>query len=370
MKRHPAIRLGKRIAVGILLAVALAAEGAAVQLPPEIQLDRFLMQADQAVNDGDARAALAAMERIVALEQEHGIEPALEDHLRCAQAWYTAGEPARALSAVTAYLQLLGREAPRYHEALRLLNEVEAGPDGSTDSPAPSGEADPIGPAPMGPAGMEFVWIPPGTFRMGSRSAEAFADEQPMTRVRISRGFWLGKYEVTQMEWEAVMGSNPSSFTGCAHCPVEEVSWNDVQDFISRVNAQAGREVYRLPTEAEWEYAARAGTTGDRYGDLNALAWYGGTSGRRTHPVGGKAPNAWGLHDVLGNVVEWVADWYGDYGGGSVTDPQGPRSGPGRVIRGGCWVGAAQHSRTSNRNVSPPDVRYDFLGFRLARTAR
>ena len=96
-----------------------------------------------------------------------------------------------------------------------------------------------------------------------------------MTQVRISRGFWLGKYEVTQTEWEAVMGSNPSSFSGCAHCPVEEVSWNDVQDFISRVNAREGRDVYRLPTEAEWEYAARAGTTGDRYGDLNAIAWYG-----------------------------------------------------------------------------------------------
>ncbi|MCY4627165.1 MAG: SUMF1/EgtB/PvdO family nonheme iron enzyme [Acidobacteria bacterium] len=127
-------------------------------------------------------------------------------------------------------------------------------------------------------------------------------------------------------------------------------------------------EVYRLPAEAEWEYAARAGTQGDRYGNLDAIARYGGASGRRTHPVGGKAPNAWGLHDVLGNVVEWVGDWYGDYGGGPVTDPQGPRSGPGRVIRGGCWVGAATHSRTSNRNVSPPDVRYDFLGFRLLRT--
>ena len=288
MKRHPAIRLGKRIAVGILLAVALAVGGAAVQLPPEIQLDRFLMQADQAVNDGDARAALSAMERIVALEKDHGIEPALEDRLRCAQAWYTAGEPERALAAVTAYLQSLGRDAARYHEALRLLNDVEAGPGPPADSPAPSGDADPVGPAPMGPAGMEFVWIPPGTFRMGSRSTEAFADEQPVTEVRISRGFWLGKYEVTQTEWEAVMGSNPSSFAGCAHCPVEEVSWNDVQDFIDRVNAHEGREVYRLPTEAEWEYAARAGTTGDRYGALNAIAWHGGTSGRRTHPVGAK----------------------------------------------------------------------------------
>ena len=150
MKRYLAIRLGKNGVLGasILLAVALAAGpaglaaehgpgAAAPQLPPEIQLDRFLMQADQAVTDGDTEAALSAMERIVALEKEHGIEPPLEDHLRCAQAWYMAGEPERALAAVTDYLQLLGREAPRYHEALRLLNEVENGPGPPADSPAP-----------------------------------------------------------------------------------------------------------------------------------------------------------------------------------------------------------------------------------------
>ena len=342
----------------------------ASQLPPEIEFDRFLIQAHHAVEDGDAEAARSAMERVLALQEEHGMEPALEDHFRCAQAWQLAGEPQRALVAVTTYLQLLGRDAPHYREALRLLNEIEdATRRSAADSSARSGDSNPPGPDPVGPAGMEFEWIPPGTFRMGSGSSEAFEDEQPPTRVRISRGFWLGKYEVTQAEWEAVMGANPSSFRGCGHCPVEEVSWNDVQDFISRANGKEGREVYRLPTEAEWEYAARAGTTGDRYGDLDAIAWYGGTSGRRTHPVGGRAANAWGLHDVLGNVVEWVADWYGDYPGGSVTDPQGPGFGPGRVIRGGCWVGAARHSRTSNRNVSPPDVRYDFLGFRLLRTA-
>ena len=404
MKRHLGIRLGRtgvRLGSAVLAAALVAgsaglaaadrsrpaggsgsptgpmasasdgdAEVSASQLPPEIELDRFLMKADQAVEDRDAQAARSAMERVVALQEEHGMEPALEDHFRCAQAWQLAGESQRALVAVTTYLQLLGRDAPNYREALRLLNEVEDGTSRpAADSSARSGDSDPLGAAPMGPAGMEFVWIPAGKFRMGSTSSEAFEDEQPVTQVRISRGFWLGKYEVTQAEWEAVMGSNPSSFNGCGHCPVEEVSWNDVQDFISRLNAQEGREVYRLPTEAEWEYAARAGTKGDRYGDLDAIAWYGDTSGRRTHPVGGKAPNAWGLHDVLGNVVEWVGDWYGDYVGGSVTDPQGPGSGPGRVIRGGCWVGAAKHSRTSNRNVSPPDVRYDFLGFRLARMA-
>ena len=164
------------------------------------------------------------------------------------------------------------------------------------------------------------------------------------------------------------MGSNPSYFDACGRCPVEEVSWHDAQDFISRLNAGEGGEVYRLPTEAEWEYAARAGTTGDRYGNLDGIAWYGDNSGRQPHPVGGKAPNAWGLYDMLGNVVEWVGDWHGDYPGSSVTDPRGPGSGSSRVLRGGCWFGNARHSRVSNRNLSAPGVHYDFLGFRLVRT--
>ena len=209
---------------------------------------------------------------------------------------------------------------------------------GAASGPAPAAAApwvDPVGPAAgdalTGPAGMEFVWIPPGEFRMGSTSSEANNNERPVTEVRISAGFWLGKYEVTQSEWESVMDSNPSRFSGCPRCPVERVSWEDVQGFIRRLNSQEGREVYRLPTEAEWEYAARAGTAGDRYGNLDAIAWYGENSGNRTQPVGGKTPNAWGLHDMLGNVWEWVEDWYGDYPGGSVTDPRGPGSGSLRV---------------------------------------
>ena len=137
--------------------------------------------------------------------------------------------------------------------------------------------------------GMEFVWVPAGEFRMGSTNSEADNDEQPVTQVRISRAFDLGKYEVTQGQWEAVMGSNPSSFKECGlDCPVESVSWEDVQEFIGRLNAMDGAGTYRLPTEAEWEYAARAGTTGDRYaGNLDGIAWCEENSGGRTHPVGG-----------------------------------------------------------------------------------
>ena len=146
--------------------------------------------------------------------------------------------------------------------------------------------------------------------RSGRVSSEALSREQPVTQVRISRGFWLGKYEVTQAEWQAVMGTNPSGNSDCCgQCPVEQVSWNDTQEFIGRLNGRAGGNRYRLPTEAEWEYAARAGTTGDRYGNLDAIAWYGGNNSEfGTNPVGQKAPNAWGLHDMIGNVWEWVED--------------------------------------------------------------
>lgn len=220
-------------------------------------------------------------------------------------------------------------------------------------------------------AGMEFVTVPAGSFRMGSKRREASSDERPLTRVAISRAIGLGKYEVTQGQWEAVMGWNRSMNSGCERCPVEYVSWDEVQEFVGRLNALAGGNRYRLPAEAEWEYAARAGTSGDRYApNLDAIAWYedntGGLKGR-TQPVGAKAPNAWGLHDMLGNVSEWVQDWYGRYPGDSVTDPRGPGSGSDRVIRGGNWLYGARECRASYRDELPPDYRQTTVGFRLVR---
>ena len=212
--------------------------------------------------------------------------------------------------------------------------------------------------------------------RMGS-TRETFVPEGPVTQVRISRGFWMGQHEVTQAQWQEVKGTNPSGISECGRsCPVEQMSWNDAQEFIGRMNAHAGGNRYRLPTEAEWEYAARAGTTGDRYGNLDAIAWYRDNSGPSSKPVGQKAPNAWGLHDMLGNVHEWVADWYGDYPGGTVTDPQGPVSGSYRVFRGGSWSDDADEIRASYRcydrsahciGLSRPGASV-MLGFRLLRT--
>ena len=210
--------------------------------------------------------------------------------------------------------------------------------------------------------GVEFVWVPPGQFQMGSISSAAEEDEeQPLTQVLISRGFWMGKYEVTQAQWQSVMGSNPSDNTNCGgDCPVEAVSWEDVQEFIGKLNARSGGRPYRLPTEAEWEYAARAGTMTDTYaGDLttqrgndpvlNGIAWYSSNSGGTTHPVGEKAANAWGLHDMLGNVYEWVQDRYWRYPGGTVTDPVGPESGSARAARGGSWNLNARYCRSARR---------------------
>ena len=184
---------------------------------------------------------------------------------------------------------------------------------------------------------------------------------------------------MTQDQWQAVMGNNPSEFSGCGRCPVEIVTWNDAQEFIARLNARPGAGKYRLPTEAEWEYAAGAVTDTDTYaGDitnpigndpvLNAIAWYRKNSGGRTQPVGQKEPNGFGLYDMLGNVWESVGDWDGDYPGGAVTDPTGPSSGSGRVTRGGCWIFIARQARSADRSGVPPGDTSIFLGFRLLRT--
>ncbi len=235
------------------------------------------------------------------------------------------------------------------------------------------------------PLGMEFVWIPAGNFVMGSPVGEAgrLEDEDPQHEVRISRGFWMGRYEVTQSEWEAVMGENPSHFKDCGpRCPVEQVSWNDVRRFIWELNMKErpkGYE-YRLPTEAEWEYAARAGTPGARYGVLDAIAWHVGNSAGKTHPVGLKQANGWWLHDMLGNVWEWVSDAYAEYPRGSVTDPHFVQYGHGsttvgslRVKRGGSWdadavdIRSAVRAHGSDASQTSPGWRSLRIGFRLVR---
>ncbi len=352
-----------RICTLILL---LAACESADQLPPDIQADRYRLQAKQAMRGGHKARARDAMERLVEIEQEHELEPEEEDYYRYALTWEWVGEPQRAMAAAVRYLQLQGREAEYYTEALDLINRAEsakAAAEASAEATRRRAEA--VDHTVI--AAMEFAWVPAGEFLMGSTSVEAGRDEQPLTRVRISRGFWLGKYEMTQGQWQAVMATNPAAFRACGpDCPVENVSWNAVQEFIATLNAAVGEERYRLPTEVEWKYAARAGTNGDRYSeDLDAIAWHAGNSGDRTHPVGQKVPNGWGLHDMLGNVMERVEGIYSDYPGGNVVDPQGSRSGSHRGIRGGSWNLGTSFCRVSYRSSLSLDDSEGFIGFRL-----
>jgi formylglycine-generating enzyme required for sulfatase activity len=218
--------------------------------------------------------------------------------------------------------------------------------------------------------GMKFVWIPPGTFLMGSPSGEQgrFSDET-QHRVTLTKGFYLGVYAVTQTEWQAVMGTNRSHFKGDKR-PVERVSWDHCQEFCRKLSEREGK-TYRLPTEAEWEYACRAGTTkayyfGDDPAKLPDYAWFDGNSGDETHPVGQKKPNAWGLYDMHGNVWEWCQDWYGGYPTSDQVDPQGPSEGSDRVYRGGSWRHDPRRCRSADRHRFEPGHRYHNLGCRLA----
>ena len=216
-----------------------------------------------------------------------------------------------------------------------------------------------------------MVYVEGGTFKMGATSeqkSEAGLDEIPAHKVILS-SFSIGRYEVTQEEWQAVMGSNPSYFKG-SRKPVEKVSWNDCQEFIRKLNAMTGKQ-FRLPTEAEWEFASRGGIKSQGYkysgsNNLNSVAWYADNSGNTTHDVGLKSPNELGIYDMSGNVWEWCSDWYGNYSSSSQTNPTGSYSGSGRVNRGGSWGSYTRNCRVSNRYDDAPGYRNGSLGFRLA----
>ena len=217
----------------------------------------------------------------------------------------------------------------------------------------------------------EMVWVEGGTFRMGATSeqgSDAWDFEKPVHSVTLS-GYYIGKTEVTQALWKAVMGSNPSFFEG-DNLPVEQVSWDDCQEFIRELNALTGQN-FRLPTEAEWEFACRGGNNsrGYKYSGSNYIdnvAWYEDNSGEKTHPVATKLPNELGIYDMTGNVLEWCSDWYGDYSSGAQTNPKGPDSGSGRVSRGGSWYNSARFCRSSLRCNIYPTRRLNSLGLRLA----
>ena len=219
---------------------------------------------------------------------------------------------------------------------------------------------------------IEMIEVDGGTFQMGSNDGES--DEKPIHSVTLI-SYFIGKYPVTQAQWKAVMGasttlSNPSNNKNCDNCPVENVSWDDVSGFIVGLNRQTGKK-YRLPTEAEWEYAARGGNRSQGYtysgsNTIDNVAWCKDNSSSKTHPVGEKQANELGIYDMSGNVWEWCSDWYDAYSSGSQTNPTGPNSGSNRVLRGGSWINNATNCRVVYRNFAAPSHRSFLIGFRLA----
>ncbi len=237
----------------------------------------------------------------------------------------------------------------------------------------------------FGRSRLAVVKIPAGTFRMGSTQVIHADDywnpcpncaprnevERPVHQVTISKDFWMGKFDVTQKQWQDVMGNNPSfNRTAGPDAPVEQVSWKDVQSFLAKANAMQSRWTLRLPTEAEWEYGARAGSTGETYGPLDEIAWYKGNGGGKTHPVGQKKPNAFGLYDMLGNVWQWCQDWFGPYPSEPVTDPQGAAAGDKHPTRGGCYYCDAVHERAARRNRDLENHSSRNISFRIVAIPR
>lgn len=223
-------------------------------------------------------------------------------------------------------------------------------------------------------ADTKMVLVRGGIFNMGDTFGDGHNDEKPVHEVNLD-DFYIGATEVTQAQWVKIMGSNHSHFNNCVNCPAGNVSWNDVQEFLKRLNSITGME-YRLPTEAEWEYAARSGGKNEKWAstnskaELSGCAWYNVNSGRKAHPVGTKNPNRLGIYDMSGNVWEWCSDFYGKnyYVKSAQKNPKGPSSGVFHVLRGGSWKFASVNLRTSDRSLNPPNSKYNDTGFRIARS--
>ena len=383
---------------------AIAARAAAAKAARET--------AEREAADAAARAAAAAKARAEAQAAEQArLEAELKERRR-AELDRQAGEvKAKATRDYAALAPLLTGEVspetkPVLEAYVKQYTGVKVRFDGveeTVEVPEAAKVTAVLGRPTAGKMGYAMVRIQPGTFTMGSPASEPDrSNDETVHQVTLTRAYLMGTTEVTQGLWTKVMGSNPSKFTACgADCPVEQVSWCDAVVFANKLSAAEGFTAaytlpagfsagmdfdrcnaaasgvrmnraangYRLPTEAEWEFAARAGEQALYAGgnDLDAVGWYGGNSGSMTHPVGRKRANAWGLQDMSGNVWEWTWDVYGDYPG-AVTDPLGVASGPNRVNRGGSWLFTADDARAAYRYGSYPGRRYDLLGLRLSRT--
>lgn len=337
------------------------------KLPPEIQADIIISAAKKDILAGNWKDAVQGLEKALKL----GVKLPGEFHFHYGKALFKIGNYDESLSSLTSYLTLIGREGEYYEEAVTLVvdarNEQEDAKLRSSESKHQRTEA-------ANETEEDMVFIKGGCFDMGDIFGDGGDDEKPLHTVCVS-DFYLGKTEVTQKQWFDVTGYNSSKFK-CSDCPVESVNWDNVQDFIKKLNRETGMN-YRLPTEAEWEYAARSGGGREQWAgagkesELGTYAWYGGNSNSNTHAVAGKSPNKLGLYDMMGNVWEWCSDWYARYyyENSPAKDPQGPSNGLHRVIRGGGWRSKAKALRTTDRNdFVPTSKKFSDIGFRLART--
>ena len=333
---------------------------AAQELPPDILVDQRVLEATEAMETGDLQTARRAFEKIEALNIEptrlfaYSYGKFLVEHGGGVEDWRKGQSLLRQL------VISVGRESEYYTPTLKLLSVVEAKILSVVEAKIL--------------VDAQMVRVPGGRFTMGCTREQRDCNdiERPAHQVEVS-SFEIGKYEVTQKVWAAVMGANPSDFQGCAQCPVEQVSWDDIQAFLRKLNAEGGR--YRLPSEAEWEYAARGGRQSRGYehagsNNPNAVAWYEDNSGEKTHRVGQQQANELGLHDMSGNVWEWVQDcWNANYAGAPSNGRAWTRGDcSSRVLRGGSWYSIPRDLRSANRFRFSSGFRSSFFGFRIARS--
>ena len=336
------------------------------ELAPEVQLDLLVNSATKSMKAGRWEDAVQSFEKAMKL----GVSLPGEFHYFYGKSLYKTGSYEYALSSFTIYLTLVGREGEYYEDAITLVVDAENKQKEKTrrTSESKQQKVEAVSETEDG-----MVYVKGGCFDMGDIFGTGASDEKPVHTVCVG-DFYLGKTEVTQKQWEDVTGSNPAKFQ-CADCPVERVSWNNAQEFIKKLNEKTGMN-YRLPTEAEWEYAARSGGLKEQWAGTNdeekigEYTWYGYTANGRTHAVAGKTPNAIGLYDMMGNVWEWCSDRYDKeyYKTSPSKDPQGPSYGKTRVLRGGGWRSKGRVLRTTDRNNMPPSIKkFSDMGFRLAR---